>query len=343
MARNAEEERVTVVGRLVIPDEISASKLLLLMRKFRDAVEIAHSLLYKKGLSESEVKRRLTKYLSNAWYAYSAIKVAKLYREQRRIKLRKPQLYSVGSSDERGNRNIKLIEISRVLIKIPREMDSHEWVECKVLFGERHIPVINELISGCYTYGAGVSIKVKKNEDWRDVWSKRLILYLSIPINLYAKYMGGVNANVSSNALLLAGFDFNVDRVCMAIVDSAGRLRDTKTVFFSNAVNTPREVSESMREEALAELVKYAVAHGVKYLVVENLERPRKVKGKVGKWALRQYIQHLRVLAKRFNLDIIEVNPAYSSIDAIGIALARGLDKHTASAYLIALRGLRHQ
>jgi hypothetical protein len=343
MARNAEEERATVVGKLVIPDEISASKLLLLMRKFRDAVEMAHSLLYKKGLSESEVKRRLTKYLSNAWYAYSAIKVAKLYREQKHIKLRKPQLYSVGSSDEKGNRNIKLVETNRVLIKIPHEVNGHEWAEYKVLFGEKYIPVINELISGCYTYGAGVSIKIKKNEDWRDVWSKRLILYLNIPINLYAKYMGGVNANVSSNALLWAGFDFNVDRVCMAIIDSAGRLRDTKTVFFSNAVNVPREVSESMREETLAELVKYAVAHGVKYLVVEDLERPRGVKGKVGKWALRQYIQHLRVLAKRFNLDIIEVNPAYSSIDAIGIALAQGLDKHTASAYLIALRGLRHQ
>jgi predicted transposase len=82
MARNTEEERVTVVGKLLVLDEISASKLLLLMRKFRDAVEIAHSLLYKRGLSESEVKRRLTKYLSNAWYAYSAIKVARLYREQ---------------------------------------------------------------------------------------------------------------------------------------------------------------------------------------------------------------------------------------------------------------------
>ncbi len=342
MARNA-EERVTVVGRLVIPDEVSASRLLLLMRKFRDAVEIAHSLLYKKGLSESEVKRRLTKYLSNAWYAYSAIKVAKLYREQKHIRLRKPQLYSVGSSDERGNRNIKLVETNRVLIKIPHEANGHEWVECKVLFGKRRIPIINELISGFYTYGAGVSIKVKKGEDWRDVWSRRLILYLNIPINLYAKYMGSSVTNTSSNILLLAGFDFNVDRVCMAIVDSAGRLRDTKTVFFSNAVNTPREVSKSMREEALAELVKYAVAHGVKYLVVEDLERPRRVEGKVGKWALRQYIQHMRVLAKRFNLDVLEVNPVYSSIDAIGVALAQGLDKHTASAYLIALRGLRHQ
>jgi len=282
MARNT-EERVTVVGKLLIPDEISASRLLLLMRKFRDAVEIAHSLLYKKGLSESEVKRRLTKYLSNAWYAYSAIKVAKLYREQKRIKLRKPQLYSVGSSDEKGNRNIKLVETNRVLIKIPHEVNGHEWKEYKVLFGKKYIPVINELISGCYTYGAGVSIKVEKNEDWRDVWSKRLILYLNIPINLYVKYMGSVITNVSSNTLLWAGFDFNVDRVCMAIIDSTGRLRDTKTVFFFNAVNTSREVSKSMRKEALTELVKYATAHRVKYLVVEYLEKPRRVKSKVGK------------------------------------------------------------
>jgi hypothetical protein len=342
MARNAEEERVTVVGKLVIPDEISASKLLLLMRKFRDAVEMAHSLLHKKGLSESEVKKRLTKYLSNAWYAYSAIKVAKLYREQKRIKLRKPQLYSVGSSDEKGNRNIKLVETNRVLIKIPHEAGSHEWAEYKVLFGKRHIPIIKELVSGYYTYGAGVSIRVKESEDWRDVWRKRLILYTNIPINLYIKYMEGTTTSISSNTLL-AGFDFNVDRICMAIIDSAGRLRDIKTVSFPNAVNMPREVSESAREEALTELVKYAVMHGVKYLVVEDLERPRRVKGKVGRWALRQYIQHLRVLAMRFNLDILKVNPAYSSIDAIGIALAQGLDKHTASAYLIALRVLRHQ
>jgi len=31
----------------------------------------------------------------------------------------------------------------------------------------------------------------------------------------------------------------------------------------------------------------------------------------------------------------------YTSIDAIGMALAKGIDVHTASAYLIALRGLK--
>ena len=98
-----------------------------------------------------------------------------------------------------------------------------------------------------------------------------------------------------------------------------------------------------MREEALAELVKYAVAHGVKHLVVESLERPGRVKGKVGKWTLRQYTQHLRVLARRHNVDVVEVSPAYSSIDAVGVALALGLDRHTTSAYLVALRGLVRQ
>lgn len=251
MARGAEEERVTVVGRLVVQDEVLASKLLLLMRKFRDAVEMAHSMLYKKQLSEAEVSRRLTRYLSNGWYANSAIKVAKLYREQERIKLRKPLLYSVGSSNEKGNRNIKFTSTDRVLIKFPHESGSHEWIEFKVLFGKKQTPVVSELITGSYTYGAGVSIKVKKSGDWRSVWKKRLVVYVNIPIELYIKHrhVGGIPTN--SGAELWAGFDFNVDRVCMAIVDSAGRLRDAKTRFFSNAVNAPSETSKTMREEAL--------------------------------------------------------------------------------------------
>lgn len=154
MARGSEEggsERVTIVGRLVVQDDLSASKLLLLMRRFRDAVEMAHNPLFKKGLSETEVKRRLTKYLSNAWYANSAIKVAKLYREQESIKLKKPLLYSVGSTDEGGNRNFKLVSTDKVLVKIPRVVGGHEWVEFKSLFGKKQLSIIEELVKGCHT------------------------------------------------------------------------------------------------------------------------------------------------------------------------------------------------
>jgi predicted transposase len=336
-------ERATIVGRLVVQDDLSASKLLLLMRRFRDAVEMAHNLLFKRGLSEVEVKRRLTKYLSNAWYASSAIKVAKLHREQRSVKLRKPLLYSVGSTDEGGNRNFKLVSTDKVLIKIPREVGGHEWVELKSLFGKRQLPIVEELVKGCHTYGAGVSIELRKGEDWRSAWRKRLILYVNVPIELYVKYRrSNVLNNVESvnKAHLMAGLDFNIDRVCMVIIDSAGKLRDFKSRFFSNAVNAPGEASKTWRGEAIAELVKYAVAHGVKCLAVEDLARPRSVEGKVGRWALMRYVQQLHVLARRFGVGLVEVEPAYTSVDAVGMARALGLDEHVASAYLIALRGL---
>lgn len=335
-------ERVTIVGRLVVQDDLTASKLLLLMRRFRDAVEMAHNLL-RRGLSEAEVKRRLTKYLSNAWYSSSAIKVAKLYREHKSVKLRKPLLYSVGSTDEGGNRNFRLVSTDKVLIKIPREVRGHEWVELKPLFGKKQLPIVEELVKGCHTYGAGVSIRLRKSEDWRSVWRKRLVIYVNVPIELYVKYRRSNDINIVESvgkAHLLAGLDFNVDRACMVIIDSTGKLRDFKSRFFSNAVNASGEASETWRGEAIAELVKYAVAHGVKYLAVEDLTRPRSVEGKVGRWALMRYVQQLHVLARRFGMGLVEVEPAYTSVDAVGVAWALGLDKHIASAYLIALRGL---
>ena len=336
-------ERATIVGRLVVEDDLTASKLLLLMRRFRDAVEMAHNLLFKRMLSEVEVKRRLTKYLSNAWYSSSAIKVAKLYREQRSVKLRKPLLYSVGSTDEGGNRNFRLVSTDKALIKIPREVGGHEWVELKPLFGKKQLPIVEELVKGCHTYGAGVSIRLRKGENWRSAWREKLVIYINIPIELYAKCRQSNSLNNSGDvnkARLMAGLDFNVDRACMTIIDSTGRLRDFKSRFFSNAVNASGEASKTWRREVIAELVKYAVAHGVKCLAVEDLARPRSVEGKAGRWALKQYVQQLHILARRFGMGLVEVEPAYTSIDAVGVAWALGLDEHVASAYLITLRGL---
>jgi hypothetical protein len=269
--------------------------------------------------------------------------VAKLYREQESIKLKKPLLYSVGSTDEGGNRNIKLVSTDKVLVKIPREVGEHEWVELKSLFGKRQLLIIEELVKGCHTYGAGVSIRLRKGKDWRSAWRKQLAIYVNVPIELYVKYRlsNDINNVESVNeAHLMAGLDFNIDRACMVIIDSAGKLRDFKSRFFSNAVNASGETSKSWRGEAIAELVKYAVAHGVKCLAVEDLARPRRVEGKAGRWALMRYVQQLRVLARRFGVGLVEVEPAYTSVDAVGLAWALGLDEHVASAYLIALRGL---
>jgi hypothetical protein len=133
-----------------------------------------------------------------------------------------------------------------VLVKIPRVVGGHEWVEFKSLFGKKQLSIIEELVKGCHTYGAGVSIRLRKGEDWKSAWRKRLATYINVPIELYVKYR---RSNVLNNvegvgkAHLMAGLDFNVDRACMVIIDSASKLRDFKSRFFSNAVNASGEAS----------------------------------------------------------------------------------------------------
>ncbi len=266
MARKREEVKPTIIGRLVIDKIEDKAWLLLLMRKFREAIEMAHYLL-KKGLEESEVKRRVTRYLSNAWYSASAIKRARPYLNQPYLKLRKPQLFSIGSRDEKGNRNIKLVSTSEVLIKIPHANGKHTWVKAKVKFGEKHIPIVRELTTGNYSYGASIVLKNKGK-------------------------------------------------------------------------------GKTIRREAVAKLVKYAREHGVKYYVIENLSKPKPkgtktAKRKITKMALREFTQQMEVLVPKVDGVLIKVNPAYSSVSARIIAEDLGLDIHTTSAYVIALRGLR--
>ncbi|OYT52048.1 MAG: hypothetical protein B6U76_10295 [Desulfurococcales archaeon ex4484_217_2] len=346
MAKRTKEEKVTIKGKLVIHDEIVLSKLINLMRQFRDAVELAHYLLFKRKLKDSEVKRRLTRLLSNAWYGYSVIKKAKLYQKQPHIKLRKPLLFSVGCKGlEKGNRNIRLVDTDKVLIKVPHANGKHEWIECKVEFGRKYLELVKELVLGEYPYSATITVKLKNKEDWRKVFRKRLYLHLIIPLDLYLKYFSRKPKNNIVGHV--AGFDFNVDRVNMVIIDQKGIIRDIKNEHFPEVTSHgfPRNKAKATRRESVAKLVKYAREHGVKYYVIEDLSKPkpkgtRTAKKKIYRMALREFIQQMEVLVPKVDGVLIKVNPAYSSVSARIIAEDLGLDVHTASAYIIAKRGL---
>ncbi len=59
------------------------------MRLFRDSVEIAYRLLMKEKLEQNEVVKRVTKFIGNAHYAYSAVRRAMMYLEQERLDFEK--------------------------------------------------------------------------------------------------------------------------------------------------------------------------------------------------------------------------------------------------------------
>lgn len=203
----------------------------------------------------------------------------------------KPLLYSVGAKAERGTRNVGFVTTDKVLIKIPHKNGKHEWIECKVKFGRKYLPLVRELIEEGYSYGAGATIKLKnKNEDWRSVFKKKLYLYLNIPVQLYVKYFEKEYKAQPQNRFY-AGFDFNVDGINMVIVDTYGRMREIKNIHFPEVANLPKEKAKIAKQEALSKLVEYTVTRGVRYFVVENLEKPNKISGKVGRWALKEYLQ----------------------------------------------------
>lgn len=334
------EIKPTIKGRLIIDDDIARAKLLHLMRMFRDAVEMAHYYL-RQGIDPCEARRRLTRFLSNAWYAYSAIKRARLYQVQPYLRLRKPQLFSVGCKHKsvKGNRNIKLVSTSKVLIKIPHANGKHEWIEAKIKIGPKHLPIVKELITNGYGYGATISLKEKRRK-WR------FYVHLHIPLELYVKHMKKESKAKISD--YIAGFDFNPDRVCMVIIDQRGVIRDIKNEYFPEITSHgfPRDTTKAIRREAIAKLVKYAREHGVKYYIIEKLSKPKPkgtktAKRKQIKMALREFTQQMEVLVPKVDGELIKVNPAYSSVSARIIAKDLGLDIHTTSAYIIALRGFR--
>ena len=332
--REESKEYVTIKGKIIFPDKTSEAKVLFTMRLFRDVVKKAIVLL-KSGLSEAEVKRRLTKFISNAWYSSSAIKKAKTYLKQKRVKFKKPFLFSLGCKGaEKGNRNIRLIDTDRVLVKIPHADGKHEWIKCNVKFGKKHIPLIKELLAGEIAYSSTVVLS-----------NSRYYLHITIPLDLYAKHTRRIF--VKKNAKYVAGFDINPDRINMVIINGAGSIIDIQNEHFHDLIQHgySKNKAREIRLSALSKLIDYGVSHNVKYFIFEKItnvkpNKNKKANRKIAKFAYRQLLQHAEIMVRKRGGVFKMISPAYTSIDAIPLARKLGLDRHTASAYLIALRGL---
>ncbi|MCD6488922.1 MAG: IS200/IS605 family accessory protein TnpB-related protein [Desulfurococcales archaeon] len=274
-------------------------------------------------------------------YADTIYKLAKLIVEGARrnnskplkIKLRKLFIVSRDFSSNKGNRNIRLLSTNKLQVNIPWK----GWMTFRVLFGKRYIPLVKELV--------GKALTKKMSYTARIVFrSGRIYLHVSIPIELYLKYFrkGVARSN------LLASFDLNSDRINMVIADRLGFIRDVKTEWFPEVTSYgfPRNKANTLRLQALAKLLDYAYHHGVGTVVFEDLERIKKrryrrsrtANRKITRFPKRKLLEHGIVMTMRYDFKVYLVNPAYTS--KIGEKLGRelGLDRHTASAYALALR-----
>jgi len=155
----------------------------------------------------------------------------------------------------------------------------------------------------------------------------------------------------------IAGIDVNLDRINLAIVGRDSKLRDFKTFCFREikSRNMPKSRVWSIIGMRVHEMLKYAYNHGVCRIYLENLSVLGKLKLmwiKNGRrfnenynYAVQSFrsrvIERIIMKAPLYGIKTSYVNPANTT--KIGKSLMRklGIDKHTASAYVIALRGLK--
>ncbi len=243
----------------------------------------------------------------------------------------------------KGNQNIRLVDTNKLLVNYHlngRRGRHNDWIKCEVRFGEKYIPLIQELIQKALNRELSYNAKIVFRNG-------KIYLHISLPIELYLKYFSRGYANGS----LIASFDFNSDRINMVILDRRGIIRETRTEWYSEVTSHgyPKNKAHTKRLQALGRLLKYAYHHGVGIVIFEDLDRikRKKVKNrdknanrKITRFPKRKLLQHAITMALKYGFKVYLVNPSYTSKLAEKYKYRLGLDKHTTSAYMLALKYL---
>jgi hypothetical protein len=182
-------------------------------------------------------------------------------------------------------------------------------------------------------------------------------VHMTVPLDVYYEHMARHRRN---NGKLFGGVDVNTDRINLAIIDKEGGLRDYKTFWFSETSRKgfSKHSAWSIIGMRIHEMLDYAYNHGVKTLFLENPEvlgRLKLVWIKSGDRGRENYnhkvatfrstiIEKIAIKAPLYSIETKYVNPrgTTNSIEHDELMKGYGLNRHTASAYLIALRGLTH-
>ena len=339
--REPEITHITITGRVIPLDSDSHMELVLLAHRFRKSLAKAVK-MYAKGVDRNTIVKEITKEL-NLGYADTIYKLAKLIVEGARrnnsnplrVKMRKLFIASRGFTANKGNRNIRLVSTNGLQVNIPWR----GWVKYRVLFGERYIPLVRELVEKALSRRLSYTAKIVFRNG-------KIYLHVSVPTELYLKYFSKGNAR----GKLIAGFDLNSDRINMVLVDERGVIRDVKTEWFPEVTSHgfPRNKANTLRLQALAKLLNYAYHHGVGVVVFEDLERikkrkytrSRKANRKITRFPKRKLLEHAVVMALKYGFKVCLVNPAYTTKIGTKLGKELGLDRHTASAYTLVFKYL---
>ena len=218
---------------------------------------------------------------------------------------------------------------------------------------ENYKGLLDAVLAGRVEYMGRVVVRdygVRDNQLWI-----RGEVHMTVPSDIYYEHMVRHRRN---GGKLIGGVDVNTDRINLAIIDEEGGLRDYKTFWFSEvtARGFPRQKAWRIIGLRIHEMLNYAFHHGVKTLFLENPEvlgRLKLVWIRNGDRKHENYnykvsvfrssiIERITLKAPLYSIETRYVNPRGTTNSTEHEELMRKyrLDRHTASAYLIAIKGL---
>jgi IS605 OrfB family transposase len=356
--------------------EEEKEKVLALMRRFSSATRYAYKRLLE-GIAEKEIEKRVAeKHKLNARYVKDAVSIAKgvlkscIQRGQnpkklvfgsrelfeklkkmhltgkKREKLRKKweerryyYLYSRGEKSKNGNLNLRFVWEDSLKLRI--NLGSGEYVWAKVIrdakrSNDKWIDFTWKLLEAERLgewFAYNVRLKVRNDKFYAQVsWEEKIVE----PVINKAYGVMGVDINA---------YPFHL---ALAYVSTDGNLEKFERIDLREMEGKTQNQREHIAWRIGRQVVERALESG-KAVVVEDLQKvPKgnrgdglaKLRRKLHKWVYKSILEKIEVYARRMGVQLIKVNPAYTSIiGKLKYAPIYNIDKDIAGAYVIGRRG----
>jgi IS605 OrfB family transposase len=368
---------ITLECMLEFEKEEEKEKVLALMRRFSSATRYAYKRLLE-GVAEKEIEKAIQeKHKLNARYVRDAVLIAKqvlksciqrgqnpkklvfgsreLFEQlkkkhltgKRREKLRQRweerryyYLYSRGEKSKKGNLNLRFVWEDSLKLRI--NLGNGEYVLAKVIRdakrnNDRWIDwtwrlLEAERLGEWFAYN--VRLKVRNGKFYAQVsWEEKTVQ----PVITKAYGVMGIDINA---------YPFHL---ALAYVPTDGNLEKFERIDLREMEGKTKNQREHISWHIARQVVERALESG-KAIVMEDLQKvPKgrrgdglaKLRRKLHRWAYRSVLEKIEVYARRMGIQLIKVNPAYTSIiGKLKYSPMLGIDKDVAGAYVIGRRGL---
>jgi len=265
--------------------------------------------------------------------------------------MRKMMLFARGSKWESyGNRNIKLIEQENCFkMQIKYIGTTTRYINCRVYFGERYIPLMRELVQLAQNHQEGIPVKISYNAEKRSFYC-----YISVPLSLYLKYFKINDGPLLDVDRYCVGADLGSGFIKWVIVDmETWRPIKWLTTEFPQVTQHgyPRERAWNEIVQAVDRTLQWFYNYGVSIVFLENLfkvkrkKRPEcktpRARRKATTFRKRRLLTWLVLRYLKYGFKTYLVDPRDSSLAARYLpSYLFNVDKDYGAAYIIALRGL---